>query len=204
VTHAAGIVAAPMLAAVLGVPAVLLLARRTTLNPPAPRPLDAGAIAAVTGLTLGVVLLRPPADSMVLLPLVVLGCAAAVVDAREGRLPDALTRPMLVCTLLAGLLNSQDGLRLVVVAAAGAAIATLLKAMASAAIGWGDVKIAPTLAVVLVHHDAVVPGVVVMSLLVAVTAVAIALLGVLRAPDRGAVVPYGPGLVLGALGVAAF
>lgn len=194
------VVFAVLTAAVAG-PAVLLIARRSMLTPVEPRPVEVSAVMAVAGLTAALVLARPAADAIVLLPLAVLGCAAAVVDAREGRLPDSLTGPLLAGTLLAALVTASSGpvaTAAVISAVAGGGVALVIKAAASAAIGWGDVKLVPTLAVVLVRHDAVVPGLVCASLLVAVTAGVVGL----RATDGCTLVPYGPALVFGTVGVA--
>jgi hypothetical protein len=135
---------------------------------------------------------RPPADVAVLLPLAVLGSAAAVVDAREGRLPDALTGPLLVSTLAIVLLTGGS--------VTGAAVAGALKLVASAAIGWGDVKLVPTLAVVLTQYDAVASGVINAALLVAATAIIVSV----RTPGHNVLVPYGPALVFGTVGAAGF
>ncbi|MHA6631681.1 prepilin peptidase [Pseudonocardia sichuanensis] len=182
-------------------PAVLIIARRAMRAPVRIRQVEASAVSAAAGLLIGMVLARPPGSLAVLLPLAVLGCAAAVVDAHEGRLPDALTGPLLALTLLAGLLTADANaviLTTVISVAAGGAVALMMKATISAAFGWGDAKLVPTLAVVLVRHDAVVTGIVSVSMLVAVTAVVVGI----GAPDRSTLVPYGPALVVGTVGAA--
>ncbi|MGH3613635.1 MAG: hypothetical protein ACRDRK_13800 [Pseudonocardia sp.] len=82
---------------------------------------------------------------------------------------------------------------------AGGCVAVVMKVVISAGFGWGDAKLVPTLAVVLARHDAVVTGIVAVSVLVAATAL---LLGI-RTANRSALVPYGPAMVVGTVGVAA-
>ena len=190
-----------LLGAALGGPTVLMLASAATTGRSAAGRADVAAVTTLTGLTVGFVLARPPAVALVLLPLAVLGCAAAVVDAREGRLPDRLTVPLLGCTLLATLASGD--VRAVAVAAAATAVATLAKTMASAAIGWGDVKLVPPVTLVLAHHGALLQGVVLACTLVAITAVAIGLVD-RCARTRSEVIPYGPALLLGTVGAAVF
>lgn len=183
-------------------PGVLVIARRTMHMPARVRYVEIIAVTAVAGLLTGLVLVRPPESMVMLLPLAVLGSAAAVVDAYEGRLPDVLTWPLLAVTVLGGVVTSPDASAVagtVVTVIVGGAAALLMKATVSAACGWGDVKLVPTLAVVLVRHDAVLSGVVTVSALVAVTAV-VAGIG---AAGRSTLVPYGPAFVLGTVGAAA-
>lgn len=186
-----------LLAAVAG-PAVLMIASATTLVHVRAGAVEACAVSALTGFTVGLVLTLPTRETLILMPLAVLGCAAAVVDAREGRLPDRLTTPLLACTLLATLLVGD--LNTVALAATGAAGAALLKIAASAVIGWGDVKLVPTLALVLAHSHAVARGVLLIAAMVVLTAVVVGLTG---ARTRTEVVPYGPALVLGTIAAAA-
>ncbi|TQM11010.1 prepilin peptidase [Pseudonocardia kunmingensis] len=186
---------AVVLAMIAG-PAGLLLAQRTMHVQIALRPVEVATVTAVTGTTVAVAIARPPADVAVLLPLAVLGSAAAVVDAREGRLPDALTGPLLVATLLIVLLTGGG----VIGAAVGAGAAGALKLVASAAIGWGDVKLVPTLAVVLTQYDAVASGIINAALLVAATAIIVSV----ATPGHNVLVPYGPALVFGTVGAAGF
>jgi Flp pilus assembly protein protease CpaA len=133
----------------------------------------------------------------VLVPLLVLGPAAALVDIREGRLPDLLTGPLLGATLLTAAASGPDGWRGIAVAAMATAVAILVTALAADVLGWGDVKLIPTLAIVLGHQGALLAGLIQVVLLVGVTAV------VVGVKDRRNVVPYGPALVLGTIGAAA-
>lgn len=177
-------------AAVAG-PVVLTLARRTSSLDYAPGPCDVAATTTVAGLMVTLVLARTPAEFAMLLPVIVLAGAAAVVDAREGRLPDMLTGPLLVGSLIAVLLAGHS----LVGVAAAVALLLVVKVTAAAAVGWGDVKLLPSLIAVLTVQGAVLAGIVLMALLVALTAVLIGL-----SPDRrSTVVPYGPALVVGAL-----
>ena len=202
-------------AAVAFGPVMASLIRRATLAAlPSGGTGDAAAVA-FAGIAVAAVVLGDPADVLVVLPLAVLGGAAALVDAAEGRLPDLLTGPLLAATLLgAGLSTAFDdggalaepgataaSLAAATAAAAGGTLVALtLKFAASAAFGWGDVKLAPTVAVVLIREDAVATGVVGMCLVLGATCAVVALPW-LRS-HRGEVVPYGPALVLGTLGAA--
>lgn len=182
-------------AAAVGGPLVLALVRHTTSLEYAPGPGEIAAATAVAGTTTGLVLHQEPMVAVALLPVAILGGAAAVVDAREGRLPDMLTGPLLAASLLAVVLADRS------LVGVGAALGLLLliKAVAGAAIGWGDVKLLPSLIAALIVCGAVVRGVVLMALLVAVSAVLVGL-----CPGRrSALVPFGPALVVGTLVAAA-
>lgn len=189
-----GVVTATIAAAALG-PLTLVLARRRMHTVWQPGPAETMALTAATGVVAAFVVhgSRPAA---VLLPLVLLGPAAAVVDAYEGRLPDLLTGPLLGATLVTAAASGPDGVRGIVVAALVTSVAALAAVAVGDALGWGDVKMIPTLVIVLGHQNALLAGLVVVVLLVGVTA---ALMGV---RDRRAVVPYGPALVFGTIGAA--
>ncbi|MHA6783973.1 prepilin peptidase [Pseudonocardia saturnea] len=195
-------IANAVLVAVLAGPAVLLIARHTVVTAIRLRPIAVTAISAMAGLMVGVVLALPPERAILLLPLAVLGCAAAVVDAHEGRLPDVLTWPLMVVTLLVGIVTAKGSgavAATVLSVLAGGCVAVLMKAAVSAGFGWGDAKLVPTLAVVLIRHETIATGIVSMSVLVAVTAFIVGI----RAADRSALVPYGPAMVLGTVGATA-
>jgi leader peptidase (prepilin peptidase) / N-methyltransferase len=195
-------IANAVLVAVLAGPTVLLIARHTVTTAIRLRPIAVTAISAMAGLMVGVVLALPPERAILLLPLAVLGCAAAVVDAHEGRLPDILTWPLMVVTLLAGIVTAKGSGAVgatVFSVLAGGCVAVVIKTVISTGFGWGDAKLVPTLAVVLVRHDAIVTGIVSMSVLVAVTAIIVGI----RAADRSALVPYGPAMIVGTVGAAA-
>lgn len=181
-------------AALVG-PAVLTLARQASSWSYAPGPWDVAAVTTVAGLTATLVLARQPAEITMLLPVVVLGGAAAVVDAREGRLPDALTGPLLLGSLVAVLVAGHG----LIGVAATIVLLLVLKTTVPAAVGWGDVKLLPSLVAVLTVQGAVLTGVVLMALLVALSAVLVGL----SPGRRSTVVPYGPALVVGTLVAAA-
>ncbi|WP_300007391.1 prepilin peptidase [Pseudonocardia sp.] len=187
--------------AALAGPAVLLIVQHTVHTAIRLRPLASVAVGAAAGSLVGLLLTLAPQRMVLLLPLAVLGCAAAVVDAHEGRLPDMLTWPLLLGTLLAGILTAEGngGVVTLLSVLTGGGVAIVFKTVVSAGFGWGDAKLVPTLAVVLARHDAVVAGIVAVTTLVAVTAL---LVGIRRA-DRYALVPYGPAMVVGTLGAAA-
>lgn len=202
-------------AAVVVGPVLVRLARRAALTVLPPAGTGDAAAVAFAGIAVAAVVLGDPADVPVVLPLAVLGGAAALVDAAEGRLPDLLTGPLLAITLLgAGLSTAFDyggalaepgataaSLGAATAAAAGGTlVALILKFAASAAFGWGDVKLAPTVAIVLIREDAIATGIVGMCLVLGATCVVVALPR--RRSHRGEVVPYGPALVLGTLGAA--
>lgn len=189
-----GVVTATIAAAALG-PLTLVLARRRMHTVWEPGPAETMALTAAIGVVAAFVVhgSRPAA---VLLPLVLLGPAAAVVDAYEGRLPDLLTGPLLGATLVTAAASGPDGVRGIVVAALVTAVAALATVAVGDALGWGDVKIIPTLAIVLGHQNALLAGLVVVVLLVGVTS------ALMSVRDRRAVVPYGPALVFGTIGAA--
>ena len=132
-------------------------------------------------------------DALVLLPLAILGTAATVVDLAEGRLPDLLTLPLAVTTVAAVAL--ADGPHAGHTLAAAVAVtggAIVMKGLADAAVGWGDIKFVPTLAIVLARDDALAAALPIVVALVAITAVAVAL-----GEDRRALVPFGPAMLAG-------
>ncbi|GAA1195075.1 prepilin peptidase [Pseudonocardia alaniniphila] len=188
-------IAASVAAATLG-PTALLLARQRMHSPWAPGISETAAVAAITGIGFALVLYGPQ-PAAVLVPLVLLGPAAAIVDAREGRLPDLLTGPLLGTTVLVALGSGSAGLRGIAVAAFATAGASLVATLPGAMLGWGDVKLIPTLTIVVSHQNALLEGLIHAVLLVAVTAVIVGL------RERRSVVPYGPALVFGTLGAAA-
>lgn len=180
--------------AVMG-PVTLQLARLTTLEHQAQRFVETAAITSSAGL-LAVIVVHEPHTALVLLPLALLGPAAALVDSYEGRLPDLLTGLLLASTSLAATMAGPHGARGIAVAGITAIGAVALKLLAGDLLGWGDVKLIPTLAIVLGHQDALLRGLLHTVTLVAVTAIVIG-------PRSGRrAVPYGPGLVLGTVGAA--
>ena len=87
------------------------------------------------------------------LPALVPAAAAAAVDAHERRLPDPLTAALalVVAVQVAGLfvLGGGSGSCGAWVFVAAATACVLAKALLPEAIGWGDVKLAPSLAALL-------------------------------------------------------
>lgn len=191
----------------IGAPITLMLWISTS-RAPTGRPVDRAAVAAVAVACAATVVARPGVPAAVALPLALAGTAAACVDAREGRLPDALTVPLLPVTLMA--VASSAGMA--GVAALGAALlaavlglvaAISVHFLSDALLGWGDVKLAPTLAVVVSQGGS--PAV-----FASVAAVGVALTALLcrtatgpGGPEEQGIVPYGPALVVGALCSAA-
>ncbi|MBA2320800.1 MAG: prepilin peptidase [Deltaproteobacteria bacterium] len=187
--------------AVMCVPAVLRLVALTSRDPTTEL-LDVVTVASVAIGTTWVAAARPLPQAVVLIPLAVAGSAAAIVDAREGRLPDVLTLSLLPITLAAVLTTGGDFGAATIGAILGGCVAVVLKAWATAMIGWGDVKLVPTLAVVLSQGGSAATAGVYVAVLVTVTAL------IVRALDgppsgSGGLVPYGPALVFGTLGAAA-
>ncbi|WP_214405759.1 prepilin peptidase [Pseudonocardia lacus] len=198
----AAVVTNAVAAAVVGGPAVILLAHGSLMRPFPPGAVDRAAAGAAAGLAVAALAARGPALAIVGLPLIVFGLAAASVDALERRLPDRLTGPLLICTAVAVLgvaLIIDDLVGAVRAAAAGVlltGITLALKGVRSAAIGWGDVKLMPGLGAALgwASWDALLTAAVLWALLITLTAVFGAGSG------RDDVVPYGPALLAGALG----
>ena len=87
----------------------------------------------------------------IVLVVAVLGTAAAIVDAHERRLPNALTAALgaaLLITLPATALltGNPDGLlRALIAAVLAVVVALVVKAVRPSVIGWGDVKLLPSL-----------------------------------------------------------
>jgi leader peptidase (prepilin peptidase)/N-methyltransferase len=140
----------------------------------------------------------------VALPALVPAAAAAAVDAHERRLPDPLTAALgLVVSVqvtVSLVLGDESGFRGASVFVCGATFCFLAKALLPDAIGWGDVKLAPSLAALLAVHgwSAVYIGLLAWCVLVLTTA----LLDLARHTPAG-IVAYGPALVAGtACGIA--
>jgi leader peptidase (prepilin peptidase)/N-methyltransferase len=137
--------------------------------------------------------------------LVPAGLVLARVDLLVFRLPDVLTLPVLAATAallgLAALLPSHDGswLRALVAAAALGAIYLLMFLVNPAGMGFGDVKLAPTLGLALGWYGwpAVFTGTFAGLLLGALTG--LALIASRRATRRTAI-PFGPFMLIGTLG----
>jgi leader peptidase (prepilin peptidase)/N-methyltransferase len=176
---------------VLAGPATVAAGATTAVRSWTPDRIASAATAALGGVVAAIVLDERLAVTV--LPLVLLGPAAAIVDVHENRLPDVLTATMFAATLPLAITSGAAGWEV----SAAAALTTLgllvLKTAAPGAIGWGDLKFAPTVAIVLGQHAAVLPGLLCIVGLIALTAVAVAVQG------RATSVPYGPALLLGTL-----
>jgi leader peptidase (prepilin peptidase) / N-methyltransferase len=138
----------------------------------------------------------PGAWLPVLLGLGWLGVAAAVVDLRHRRLPDALTLPALPAAFV---LLAPLGTGALLRAAAGAVVAAVAHAVLHLAVprslGAGDVKLAGPLGAVLTAASwpALVLGV---GLAALITALAAAVLVVGGRVGRGGAVPHGPSMLV--------
>jgi len=194
VTAAADGVAATLL--------VLLLAHHARLRPVAISAVDTVPV----GLLLGVSLAATASPPQVAIVMVVatLGTAAALVDAHERRLPNLLTATLgaallVTVTATAVLTGNAEGLlRASVAAVVTVIVALVVKVARPGMLGWGDVKLLPSLAAALAWTgvSALAQGFVgwIVLLLATATVWRIARF------DKADTVPYGPALVLGTLG----
>ncbi|WP_327289001.1 A24 family peptidase [Streptomyces sp. NBC_01198] len=144
----------------------------------------------------------PHPELLVWLLLVPVGVTLALVDLRVFRLPDVLTLPAFAVTAallgVAALLPSHQGSwrRALLAAAAVGALYFLLFLINPAGMGFGDVKLAPTVALPLGWYGwgAVVTGTFASFTLGAVAGLALLLTG--RA-TRKSPLPFGPFMLLG-------
>ena len=181
---------------------VLLLAHHARLQPAAIGYAETVPVGLLLGLSTATT--APPGHAAIVMAVAVLGTAAAVVDAHERRVPNVLTATLGVSLLIAlpatALLtgNPQGLLRASAAAAITAAAALLVKAARPTMIGWGDVKLLPSLAATLAWagESALAQGFVLWIVLLLTTT---AVWSVARF-DTSDTVPYGPALVLGTLG----
>ena len=180
-------------------PALLLVAAATAHQPPrttGPAYFTvAGALAALgalAGAQLGVT------RGLTVLLLLAPAAAAAIVDARERRLPDPLTAALagiLAALIAVGLAIGHPAVTSTVWGfVIGLVIALAGRLANAAAVGWGDVKLAPSLAAILAGTGwpAVYAGLLAWTGLILATALLVAV-----RQGRTALVPYGPALVVG-------
>lgn len=153
-----------------------------------------GAVGAAAGARLDT------AHAVGLLPLLILAGAAALVDARERRLPDVLTgclaAVVTVAITLAVVGGHADGTRAMFGFLTGLLLAIIGKVLSDQAVGWGDVKLAPSLTACLAWSGwfTVYLGLLAWALLILATA------GLLTVRSgRAVIVPYGPAMVTGTL-----
>lgn len=164
-------------------------------------------VALIGGLVCGVVAraVGPRPELVVWLLLVPVGLLLARIDLAVRRLPDVLTLPAALGTaallggaaLLPGHAGSWPRALLGGVVMGAAYLGLLL--INPAAMGWGDVKLAPTLGLVLGWYGwpVVLAGMMLGFVLAAATG--FALIAARRA-DRRTALPFGPFMLVGALG----
>jgi prepilin signal peptidase PulO-like enzyme (type II secretory pathway) len=184
---------------------VLLLANHTRLQPATIGCTEAVPVGLLLGLSLSpsTAAAASPVRAAIVPVVAVLGTAAAVVDAHERRLPNALTASLgaaLLITLPATALltGNPDGLlRALIAAVLAGVVALAVKAARSSVIGWGDVKLLPSLAAALAWAgvSALAQGLVLWVVLLLATTAVWRVAGF----DNSDAVPYGPALVLGTL-----
>lgn len=161
-----------------------------------PRVLDEVALAAL--LAVGSVLAVGERPALVgLLWLAATTPRLVAVDIAEHRLPDRLVLPGWPVALAAALLESASGGTPVVVAiAAGAGYGALLLVLHLAGgMGFGDVKLAPVLGLAVA---AVRPSAAAAAPLLAFLAGGVVAVVALARSGRGARIPFGPAMLLGA------
>ena len=132
--------------------------------------------------------------------------AAAAVDAHECRLPDALTAALatIIALRLAALVvvGDEAGTRGTWTFAVSTAICVLAKCVFTEAIGWGDVKLAPSLAALMAVHGW---PTLYLGVLASCGLVLLAALHNVARPTPTGIVAYGPALVgATACGIAIF
>lgn len=138
------------------------------------------------------------AHAVALLPVLVLAGAAALVDAHERRLPDVLTgclaAVVAVAITLAVAGGNADGTRAMYGFLTGLLLAIIGKWLSDHAVGWGDVKLAPSLTACLAWSGwfTVYLGLLAWALLILATAGLLAVRS-----GRAVIVPYGPAMVSG-------
>ncbi|WP_219414199.1 prepilin peptidase [Pseudonocardia nigra] len=195
-------VAVAVCAGMLLAPTTLRLIRDNLLIPRPVATVEAATVAMLVGLLTATA--TDHGRGPQLLPLIVLGVAAATVDADERRLPNRLTAALFAATALVIATDcvSTGSIAPAVRATTAAGIvvagALLTKTIHTATIGWGDVKLLPSLAATLgsSHGDAVYVGLAYWVVLI----IAAAGLTMLLRDGRPVLVPYGPALLAGTFG----
>ena len=188
--------------AVAAGPVIARLVRRSA-NVPLPRHHVAETIAAAAVAGAGVAF-WPPSVIAVGAAFVLLGIPAAAVDALEHRIPDSLSLPLcgatVICTVVAAVagVDAGSGLR-ALAGGVGWGLLFLVSHLLSGQPGPGDVKLAPSVGVLLgwFGWNWVLIGLVVAYVLTAVTGLICVLLR--RYSFRAGQVPMGPSMVAAAL-----
>lgn len=173
-------------------------------------PVGLAAASAATGLVLGWSR-AGEADLPAFLVLGVLGTAMAYVDLRRHLLPDLLTLPallvgaaMLGAVALLGVADPSTSYPRAWACAGLLGLVYLVMALiVPAGLGLGDVKLAPVLGLYLGWLSWSAPIVATVAAFVVGGLVGVVLL-VLRRASRRSSIPFGPAMLLGALGAVAF
>lgn len=196
-------VEAGLIAGTAALPAGAAITRLVIANAHGHRPTLGFAATAITtgipGMITAWAISRGDPVWLLLLPMTVLGLAAAVVDVGERRLPDALIQPLLLTTTAALVTvaayqhDATGAMRSLGTAAVITAVALVIKLLRSAAIGWGDIKLIPSTGMVLGWADVALFGVLLWAVGIGISAL---LTSGRRDHD---VVPYGPALIVGTL-----
>ncbi|WP_158228351.1 prepilin peptidase [Pseudonocardia sp. MH-G8] len=172
-------------------PVTLQLASATRAAPRTSTRLETVAVTVLVGL------LVAACGRATLAPLIAVGTAAALVDLDERRLPNTLTATFAVGTALTAIdAGASQAGSAAAVAALVLVVALVMKAAHGEVLGWGDIKLLPSLAGLLAVLDPPLPlaGLVCATALLCVTVVLFTAAG----HGRGDTVPYGPALVVGA------
>jgi leader peptidase (prepilin peptidase)/N-methyltransferase len=172
-------------------PVTLRLASATRVAPRANTSQETIAVTVLVGL------LVAACGRASLAPLIAVGIAAAVVDLDECRLPNPLTATFAVGTALTAIeAGAAPARSAAAVAALVLAVALVVRTVHGEVLGWGDIKLLPSLAGLLAVLDPPLPliGLVCATVLLCVTVV----LFTAASHGRGDTVPYGPALVVGA------
>lgn len=180
------------------------LRRGTRVRAPACE-LAVGALWGLTGALWGAGVLAPP-WLPALLVLSWVGVAAGAVDLRLHRLPDALTLPAAVAVPMALLpLGAATVSRSLLAGLAGAAAYAVVRGVAPAALGGGDVKLAVPVGTLAgaVSWPSLALAAVLAALLTAMLALGAAVRAAARGqPARASPVPHGPSMLVAAWLVA--
>ncbi|SDH44806.1 prepilin peptidase [Pseudonocardia oroxyli] len=162
---------------------------------------ELSVMTAILAITFGICLSRHGiAATLLLLPLAVLGSAAAAVDARQLRLPDPLVTSLALTTIpvlvLARPILGSDPAAVNPVLLWGLALSGTLLVLIPAGWGWGDAKLVPILSCWIG-----IAGIPAALAAATYSAMSIAMLAVWRShwDGAGTAIPYGPAIVASTL-----